>query len=471
PITSRAPIASSRRSRSPTRSGAAPSSSMCRATCPRLPPPTSRPRSDRSPMPRSTSPRWRPRSRGRRSAPTPTWGNSSAPRSKRGGCARFISPAPRRPPARGRSIITSVFTPFAARRSRVSWRCRLRRSSNAKNSSSCARSKRVCASTRPSSTACRSASTPPRSLRGRAQSSGGKNIARRALAEVDRDRRRAYRNGHDGTQEDRVPGRAGSELPPRLARRLSGLRAGAVRDLRRCICRDQQRRGRARHDPDRKLGRRPRRRHSPSLAGLRPAHRRRAFHAGAASALGAEGGNAQGHQDGRERARCRKVSRKLGVKPVVAADTAGSAREVAEIGDKTRAAIASRLAAEIYGLDILAQDIEDEDHNTTRFIVLSRDAKWAKSDAGPIITTFLFRVRNVPAALYKALGGFATNGVNMTKLESYMIEGNFFATQFYADVEGHPEDRSLVFAFEELAFYSKEMKILGVYPAHPFRAT
>ena len=168
---------------------------------------------------------------------------------------------------------------------------------------------------------------------------------------------------------------------------------------------------------------------------------------------------------------CRKIIRKLGIKPVVAADTAGSAREVAEAGDKTRAAIASRLAAEIYGLDILAHDIEDEDHNTTRFIVLSRDAKWAKNDAGPVITTFLFRVRNVPAALYKALGGFATNGVNMTKLESYMIEGNFFATQFYADVEGHPEDRSLVFAFEELAFYSKEMKILGVYPAHPFRAT
>jgi len=168
---------------------------------------------------------------------------------------------------------------------------------------------------------------------------------------------------------------------------------------------------------------------------------------------------------------CRKVIRRLGVKPVVAADTAGSAREVAEAGDKTRAAIASRLAAEIYGLDVLLADIEDEDHNTTRFIVLSRDAKWAKSNEGPVITTFLFRVRNVPAALYKALGGFATNGVNMTKLESYMIEGNFFATQFYADIEGHPEDRNLVFAFEELAFYSKEMKILGVYPAHPFRKT
>jgi prephenate dehydratase len=168
---------------------------------------------------------------------------------------------------------------------------------------------------------------------------------------------------------------------------------------------------------------------------------------------------------------CRKAIRKLGIKPIVAADTAGSAREVAEIGDKTRAAIATRLAAEIYGLAILAEDIEDEDHNTTRFIVLSREAQWAKSNQGPVITTFLFRVRNVPAALYKALGGFATNGVNMTKLESYMIEGNFFATQFYADIEGHPEDRNLVFAFEELAFYSKEMKILGVYPAHPFRAT
>jgi prephenate dehydratase len=168
---------------------------------------------------------------------------------------------------------------------------------------------------------------------------------------------------------------------------------------------------------------------------------------------------------------CRKVIRKLGLKTVVAADTAGSAREVAQAGDTRRAAIASRLAAEIYGLDVLAEDIEDEDHNTTRFIVLSREAKWARKEEGPVITTFLFRVRNVPAALYKALGGFATNGINMTKLESYMIEGNFFATQFYADIEGHPEDRSLVFAFEELAFYSKEMKILGVYPAHPFRAT
>jgi prephenate dehydratase len=168
---------------------------------------------------------------------------------------------------------------------------------------------------------------------------------------------------------------------------------------------------------------------------------------------------------------CRKIIRKLGIKPVVSADTAGSAREIAQAGNKSRAAIASRLAAEIYALDILAEDVEDEAHNTTRFIVLAREANWAKSGPAPVITTFLFRVRNVPAALYKALGGFATNGVNMTKLESYMVEGNFFATQFYADVEGHPEDRNLVLALEELAFFSKEMKILGVYPAHAFRTT
>jgi prephenate dehydratase len=169
---------------------------------------------------------------------------------------------------------------------------------------------------------------------------------------------------------------------------------------------------------------------------------------------------------------CRNIIRRLKIKAMVAADTAGSAREVAESGDKTRAAIASRLAAEIYGLTILAEDVEDETHNTTRFVVLAREAKWAKAGPpGSVITTFVFRVRNVPAALYKALGGFATNGVNMTKLESYMIGGNFFATQFYADVEGHPDDRSVMLALEELAFFSKEMKILGVYPAHEFRTT
>jgi prephenate dehydratase len=168
---------------------------------------------------------------------------------------------------------------------------------------------------------------------------------------------------------------------------------------------------------------------------------------------------------------CRRMIRKLGITPIVAADTAGSARIVAERGDKTTAAIASRLAAEIYGLDILAEDVEDEAHNTTRFVVLAREAKWAVKDSGPLVTTFVFRVRNLPAALYKAMGGFATNGVNMTKLESYMVDGNFFATQFYADVDGHPEDRNLKFALEELKFFSKEFRIVGVYPGHPFRAT
>ena len=167
---------------------------------------------------------------------------------------------------------------------------------------------------------------------------------------------------------------------------------------------------------------------------------------------------------------CRRYIRKLGIKAVVAADTAGAAKDVAEHGDPTRAAIASTLAAEIYGLDILARNVEDESHSTTRFIVLSRDGKQAKRGDGTVITTFVFQVRNIPAALYKAMGGFATNRVNMTKLESYMIEGNFFATQFYADVEGHPDDPNLKLALEELAFFSKELTVLGVYPAHPLRA-
>src|SRR5262249_39334970 len=157
---------------------------------------------------------------------------------------------------------------------------------------------------------------------------------------------------------------------------------------------------------------------------------------------------------------CRNYLRRLGVKTMVAADTAGSAREVAERGEKSRAAIASRLAAEIYGLDILAEDIEDEAHSTTRFIVLSREDRRIAPGDGPVVTTFVFQVRNIPAALYKALGGFATNGVNMTKLESYMIEGNFFATQFYADVEGHPDDRNLALALEELAFFSSHLTVL-----------
>src|SRR5438477_6124292 len=166
---------------------------------------------------------------------------------------------------------------------------------------------------------------------------------------------------------------------------------------------------------------------------------------------------------------CRRIIRKLGIKPIVAGDTAGSARDIAERGDKSCAAIASRLAAEIYGLDVLAEDVEDETHNTTRFVVLSREQQWAAQNSGPLVTTFVFNVRNVPAALYKAMGGFATNGVNMTKLESYMVGGRFAATQFYADIEAHPDERPLKLALEELAFFSTEVKILGVYPAHPLR--
>ena len=168
---------------------------------------------------------------------------------------------------------------------------------------------------------------------------------------------------------------------------------------------------------------------------------------------------------------CRRIIRKLGVRPIVSGDTAGAARLIAARGDKSCAAIASKLAADIYGLDILAEDVEDETHNTTRFVVLAREANWARQGSGPLVTSFVFRVRNLPAALYKAMGGFATNGVNMTKLESYMVDGNFFATQFYADVDGHPEDKSLAFALEELKFFSREFRIVGVYPGHPFRAT
>jgi prephenate dehydratase len=150
-------------------------------------------------------------------------------------------------------------------------------------------------------------------------------------------------------------------------------------------------------------------------------------------------------------------------------DTAGSARHIAEMKDQSVAAIASALAAEIYGLDILKADIEDESHNMTRFLIMAREPDDAPLDSGPVVTTFVFRVRNVPAALYKAMGGFATNGVNMTKLESYQLGGSFNATQFYADVEGHPEERSVRLALEELRFFTSKLTILGVYPASPLR--
>lgn len=167
---------------------------------------------------------------------------------------------------------------------------------------------------------------------------------------------------------------------------------------------------------------------------------------------------------------CRRIIRRLGLRAVVSGDTAGAAREIAEAGDASRAALAPALAAEVYGLDILARDVEDAAHNTTRFVVFSPEAE-AEAPVGEeaYVTSFVFRVRNIPAALYKALGGFATNGVNMTKLESYMIEGEFTATQFYAEVDGHPEEPGLRRALDELGYFSRELRIVGTYPAHPFR--
>ena len=167
---------------------------------------------------------------------------------------------------------------------------------------------------------------------------------------------------------------------------------------------------------------------------------------------------------------CRKALRALKLKPVAEADTAGAARQLRDSGDRTAAVIASKLAAEVYGLKVAKVDIEDAEYNTTRFVVLAAKPERTRPGEGPIITTVVFRVRNVPAALYKALGGFATNGVNMTKLESYQFEASFNATMFYADIEGHPDERRVKLAMEELHFFSSEVTILGAYPASPFRA-
>jgi prephenate dehydratase len=167
---------------------------------------------------------------------------------------------------------------------------------------------------------------------------------------------------------------------------------------------------------------------------------------------------------------CRKTVRRLKARPEAAGDTAGAAKALAAHPDPTKAAISPALAAEIYGLEILMRDIEDEHHNTTRFLVMTADASPpAPPFTAPCITSFVFRVRNLPAALYKAMGGFATNGVNISKLESYMENGAWTATLFYAEADGRPEDRGLALAFEELRFFSERFEILGVYPADPFR--
>lgn len=162
---------------------------------------------------------------------------------------------------------------------------------------------------------------------------------------------------------------------------------------------------------------------------------------------------------------CRTFLRDHGLMAVTGADTAGSAKIIAERGDPTQAALASELAAREYGLEVLARHIEDNKTNTTRFLVMSPTPKPAPQSDAELITTFVFRVRNIPAALYKAMGGFATNGVNMVKLESYMVNGSFTATQFYADIVGHPEDPPVRRALEELGFFTTHLEILGVYPA------
>lgn len=168
---------------------------------------------------------------------------------------------------------------------------------------------------------------------------------------------------------------------------------------------------------------------------------------------------------------CRKLIRALGLQPFVYADTAGAAAKVAADGDATQAAIASSLAAEIYGLEILKKDVQDAEFNTTRFIVLSREKRETDpSDYDRMVTSFVFGVRNIPAALYKALGGFATNGVNMIKLESY-IGPDFNAARFYCEIMGHPQQTGLTLAMEELSFFAEDVRILGTYPAHSFRQT
>jgi len=168
---------------------------------------------------------------------------------------------------------------------------------------------------------------------------------------------------------------------------------------------------------------------------------------------------------------CRRIVRMNGWKAVVAGDTAGAARMVSEEQDRTMAALAPRLAADLYGLDILEENVEDSENNVTRFVVLSRDriVPARHSNEEKIVTTFVFNVRNIPAALYKAMGGFATNGINMTKLESYQLGGKFVATQFYADIEGHPDDLNVRQAMDELKFFSTEVRVLGTYRAHPMR--
>jgi prephenate dehydratase len=168
-------------------------------------------------------------------------------------------------------------------------------------------------------------------------------------------------------------------------------------------------------------------------------------------------------------AQVRNFTRELGIEPVIHYDTAGSAKMIAELGDKSQASVASSLAGEIYGLDVIRERIEDRLGNTTRFLIMSRKRLDPDPRSGPCMTSLVFQVRSQPAALYKALGGFATNGVNVTKLESYITDASFEAAQFYIEVEGHPDEAHVSRALEELQFFSAKLKVLGVYPAHSYR--
>ncbi len=198
------------------------------------------------------------------------------------------------------------------------------------------------------------------------------------------------------------------------------------------------------------------------------------FHRVRHQLLGLKGAKLSGvktvYSQGPALGQCRKIIRELGLADKQWSDTAGAARHIAEMNDPSAAAIASSLAGETYGLEVLRADVEDEPHNMTRFLIVGGEPDDPPNDGAPVVTTFLFAVRNVPAALYKALGGFATNGVNMTKLESYQLGGSFNATEFYADIEGHPDARNVRLALEELQFFSSKVVMLGIYPAHPFRA-
>ena len=189
--------------------------------------------------------------------------------------------------------------------------------------------------------------------------------------------------------------------------------------------------------------------------------------------LGVKGGSLDSlrevHSHAQGLAQCRQTLNRLNLTPIMHPDTAGAARDIAERGDHTVGAIASRLAAETYGLDILQENAEDMDHNTTRMLIMAREPELPPANNGPVITTMIFSLRSVPAALYKALGGFATNGINLTKLESYMVGGHFSAAQFYIDAEVHQDSEAFRFALEELQHFSHEgsIKILGTYPADP----